>query len=410
MLHLHQLNAFLEDTCVLVTMAYLLSRGPLLPRIFDGRRNRHDQIALALVFSLIGASELIFPGDRQPYVPATLAASFAGYAGGMGLGLLSTALMAVMFTLARLTQTTPSHLLVFDATLFTITLLGAAVRHWTFGTQRPGLPLILAGACITGTLSELTNAAWHSLSHAPWPPALAASVVANGFGCTLLALVLHDAWERREAVRRYLEDEQEMTSLRMSQLNELQARLHPHFLFNALAAVAGLCVINPPQAERAVTTLARLLRRFLQSPSEVCVPLSEELATVRAYLEIEGLRLGERLDVIEDVPDRLLALPVPRFCLQIPVENAILHGIAPTGRLGHVWITARRRHPKFLLLAVADDGAGFVPLPRPAGQAEATHGLSLLAIRLRLSAGLSARLRLCSRPGEGTLCAIRLPV
>jgi LytS/YehU family sensor histidine kinase len=388
MSHIEQQNAFLEDTCVLVTLAYLLSRGALLPRIFDRRRRRWDQVALALVFCLIGASDLLFPGDRRPYVPATLATTFAGYAGGADLGLLTAAMMALVFTVVRLIQGVPAHFLVYDAVVFSTALAGALVAWlWALQGRKPGLISMLTGALVAGAISEFLHTGWRSF-YASTPPALlAASAGANGFGCALLTLVLLDAADRREAARIHLQDEQELAALRLSQLGELQARLHPHFLFNALAAIAGLCVVRPDEAEGAVTTLASLLRRFLQSPSEICVPLREELATVRAYLTIEGLRLGDRLFVTEDIPDALLSIPVPRFCLQTVVENAVQHGIAPSGRRGHVQIVVRRSRRPFLLLAVADNGDGLsVPLKlREFEKDTATHGLSLVSIRLQLA-------------------------
>ena len=100
----HVINRFLEDTCVLATVAYLLSRGGLLPKLFDTARRQRDQVALALVFALIGGSEILFPGERYPYVIFTLAASFAGYAGGLRLGLLSAGFMLALVALAVLTR------------------------------------------------------------------------------------------------------------------------------------------------------------------------------------------------------------------------------------------------------------------------------------------------------------------
>lgn len=413
--HLQQLNAFLEDTCVLVTLAYLLSRGALLPRIFDRRRGRWNQMALALLFCLIGVSDLLFPGERRPYVPSTLAAAFAGYAGGTSLGLLSALLMALVFSVVRLAQGGASYLLIFDAILVTAALVGAAVAGvLSRGERKPNLRAMLGGALVAGAGAELAHAVWVSLVRPIPLDIFAASAGANGFGCALLILVLHDAAERREAARQHLQDEKELAALRLSQLAELQARLHPHFLFNALAAIAGLCVVRPAEAEGAVTTLASLLRRFLQAPSAVCIPLKEEMTTVRAYLAMEALRLGDRLVVTEDIPDTLLSVSVPRFCLQTLVENAVQHGIAASGRRGQVHIIGRRSRTGYVILAVSDDGPGMsasVKMREKADDAEAaTHGLALMSLRLRMSGGAGARMRLFSRPGRGTLSVIRLPV
>ena len=237
-------------------------------------------------------------------------------------------------------------------------------------------------------------------------------MAANGFGCLLLALILWDAQERRAAGQRHIQAEKELTGLRLSQLGELQARLHPHFLFNALAGIAGLCVTRPRDAEQGVTDLALLLRQFLRAPAEVSVPLREELALVRSYLAIERLRLEERLQVEEELPKELLLLLVPRFSLQVLVENAVQHGIAPLMRPGRVVIVARLRR-NHLVLAVRDNGAGVSRAPAGNwhdGDDLRTHGLELLAARLRLAYGTRARLRLFSPPSFGTLCVLRLPL
>jgi len=429
------LNRFLEDTCVLATVAYLLSRGGLLPRLADVRRRGRDLIALALVFGLIGGSEILFPGDRYPYVIFTLAAAFAGYAGGLALGLLSAAVMlaiAAMAYVAGIRHPPPITLLVSVAPAALLGTGTAWVRQRLAGREGDGsrrVIRLLIGAFLAGAAGEAAHSALLlAARRVAWDHGLAGgggwfqgaematvafySMAANGFGCLLLALILWDAQERQAAGQRHIQAEMELTNLRLSQLGELQARLHPHFLFNALAGIAGLCVTRPREAEQGVTDLALLLRQFLRAPAEVSVPLREELALVRSYLAIERLRLDERLQVEEDLPEELMSLPVPRFSLQVPVENAVQHGIAPLLRPGRVVIIARRRRTH-LVLAVSDDGAGVtctLSKGRHDGDEARLHGLTLLAARLRLAYGTTARLRLFSPPGCGTLCVLRLPL
>lgn len=416
-------NRFLEDTSVITTLAYLLSRGTLLPRLFEAHRRRRDQFILALVFGLIGGSELIFPGDRYPYVTHTLAAAFAGYAGGWALGLLTCSAMtifAIAAWLLGISQTALPHyaLAVVSASLVGSTL--AATRRWLEGRhERPTtrLSMFLATAFAAGALGEVAHGLLSRAFLSTHLPMSALSIFysasANGFGCLLLGLVLWDAHQRQAANQHHVLAEQELAHLRLSQLGELQARLHPHFLFNALAGIAGLCVVNPAGAEQGVTNLATLLRQFLRTPNDVAVPLREERETVHAYLTVERLRLGDRLQVREDIPEKALSLRVPRFCLQVPVENAVQHGLAATEAGGRVSIVARR-YPRHLLLAVGDTGPGLpmrprhTPPARPEG--EAPHGLELLAARLALAYGPAARLRLFSGPGRGTLCVLRLPL
>jgi len=429
----HVINRFLEDTCVLATVAYLLSRGGLLPKLFDVTRRRRDQIALALVFGLIGGSEILFSGERYPYVIFTLAATFAGYAGGAALGLLSAAFMLVFAILAMLTG--DRHFLpVSLLAIVTSALIGAAIawlRQRLPGAGGSALRFVgrqLGGAFAAGAVAEAAHilllvsfqgSSWDDSVHyagrqlQPPDTAMAAfySMASNGFGCLLLTWILGDAQERLAAGQRHIQAEKELTTLRLSQLEELQARLHPHFLFNALAGIAGLCVTHSLAAEQGITDLAQLLRQFLRAPAEVSVPLREELALVRTYLAIERLRLEDRLEVKEDLPDEVLSLLIPRFSLQVPVENAVQHGIAPLLRPGRVTIIARRRSTH-LVLAVSDNGAGVTPpsADRPKEDKTRLHGLTLLEARLRLACGTGARLRLFSPPGCGTLCILKLPL
>jgi len=111
-----------------------------------------------------------------------------------------------------------------------------------------------------------------------------------------------------------------------ARLRALQARIHPHFLFNTLNTIASLIPCQPDQAEQAVLDLADLLRSALNQRSSIS--LAEELDLTRRYLAIERLRMGERLKVdwrlAEDLP---LDTPLPLLVLQPLVENAIHHGL-----------------------------------------------------------------------------------
>ena len=109
-------------------------------------------------------------------------------------------------------------------------------------------------------------------------------------------------------------------------LQALQARIHPHFLFNSLNTIASLIRRQPHQAEEAVEDLADLFRHTLNDAT-ARVPLAEELEITRRYLQIEQLRLGERLNVewqIDPLPDDAT---LPSLTLQPLLENAIYHGV-----------------------------------------------------------------------------------
>ncbi len=134
-------------------------------------------------------------------------------------------------------------------------------------------------------------------------------------------------------------------ALAEARLMALTARIRPHFLFNSLNAVLGVIRSDPRRAETALEELAELFRTLMQDNREL-VPLSAEIALSRQYLDLERLRLGERLQVRWDVescpPDAL----VPPLMLQPLLENAVYHGIEPLGEPGEVEVRMACRHDR----------------------------------------------------------------
>lgn len=123
----------------------------------------------------------------------------------------------------------------------------------------------------------------------------------------------------------------------------LQARIRPHFLFNSLNTIASLIVTRPEHAEQAIIDLSELFRATLENKGKIS--LREELAISRHYLEIERLRLGERLQVVWQLDENLpLDLPVPALILQPLVENAVYHGIQTLTKGGEVKIIGSVTH------------------------------------------------------------------
>ena len=124
-------------------------------------------------------------------------------------------------------------------------------------------------------------------------------------------------------------------ALAEARLAALTARIRPHFLFNSLNAVLGIIRDDPRRAEATLEELAELFRALMRDSREL-VPISDELALARKYIEIETLRLGERLQVswtIEACPPDLLA---PPLLLQPLLENAVHHGIEPAATPGEI--------------------------------------------------------------------------
>ena len=165
---------------------------------------------------------------------------------------------------------------------------------------------------------------------------------------------------------------------KQAELEALQARIRPHFLFNTLNTGAALVHQRPEDAERLLLDLADLFRAALAGPQEI--PLTEEIALTRRYAEIEGLRFGERMRIHWDLPDELPQLDVPTLSLQPLVENAIHHGIEPNPDGGDIHIKlVRDRH----LVRVTIDNA--LP-PADARLHRTGHKVGLESARARIQA------------------------
>ena len=203
-----------------------------------------------------------------------------------------------------------------------------------------------------------------------------------------------------------------------ARLRALRARLNPHFLFNALHSVLALIRRAPDRAERAVERLGDLLRYAIGSgPAADAagegpgrVTLGREMEMVRSYLELEKIRLGDRLELEEEVTDEAAGQPVPPLSVQPLVENAVQHGIAETGEGGTVHleadVVAGDGSPRLRVL-VRDDGPGADPASVRASDG---LGLSLVRRRLELACGPDAELIVDTAPGRGFEARIEMPV
>jgi len=134
-----------------------------------------------------------------------------------------------------------------------------------------------------------------------------------------------------------------------ARLQALQARIRPHFLFNSLNAVLSLIRSDPKRAEETLEDLAELFRALMQDNRRLTT-LADELALCRQYLNLEQLRLGERLRVEWDIATMPGDALVPQLLLQPLVENAIFHGIEPGMEPGTVRICLARDKNQVRLL------------------------------------------------------------
>ena len=139
---------------------------------------------------------------------------------------------------------------------------------------------------------------------------------------------------------------------RDAKLNALKLQLNPHFLFNSLNSVRALVTEAPHQAQTMITRLARLLRTTLKSSKILTVPLHDELKLVRTYLELEAVRLEERLAFTIDMEPDAREVPVPPMLVQTLVENGIKHGIATRPEGGTIHVEARLKYNGLQLCVV----------------------------------------------------------
>jgi two-component system sensor histidine kinase AlgZ len=182
----------------------------------------------------------------------------------------------------------------------------------------------------------------------------------------------------------------------------LQARIRPHFLFNSMNTIASLIPQRPQEAERAIEDLADLFRAALGN-DDAQSTLGAELDLVKRYLDIEKLRLGERLHVEWNVDALPASMHVPALLLQPLVENAIYHGIQSLPDGGTVSIDGRRENGR-VEIAIRN--------PRPGEHARmgGRHGMALANTRARIEYHFGRRGELDIDAGADYFaCTVKLP-
>ncbi len=197
--------------------------------------------------------------------------------------------------------------------------------------------------------------------------------------------------------------------LARAELRALRAQISPHFIYNALAAVAGDIHDRPEEARELLIDFAEFTR-YLFRDGRSYVTLGEELDHVERYLRLERARFRDSLHVTIDVPGETLGAVVPAMSVQPLVENAVRHGVERRAGSGRVAITARVLDGD-VELCVSDDGVGIAPERVSAVLAGAGGGIGLSNVdsRLRATFGERYALRIESQAGEGTTAVMRVP-
>ena len=276
-----------------------------------------------------------------------------------------------------------------------------------------GLRLVMLCAMLLGLSVVMTVLLYayygHTFDDLPPPLRLFSDSLRWGLPAVMLAVVAHVhqramraevAAHAEELSRAQLgQDETEQ------QLALLQAQIEPHFLFNVLGNVRHLYRKQPQAGATTIASLLRYLREALPQLRSQRAQLGNELELVRAYLDLFQVRMGARLSFSIEADPALYAVEFPPMLLVTLVENAIKHGLEPSGRAGQVLVRARRTG-QLLEAAVLDDGAGF------ASVASGGTGVGLANLRRQLAAryGSGARLTLESREPRGACATIVIPL
>ncbi|MDO9465711.1 MAG: sensor histidine kinase [Thiobacillus sp.] len=216
------------------------------------------------------------------------------------------------------------------ALLLTLLALCAVSRWLRSPPYRLGIALTLAVAVAVPVLATLWLGPLLAGSH-PVPPA-GVGLFALLIGAGLLAYFNLRARALSPAITE-------------ARLQALQARIRPHFLFNSLNAVLSLVRSDPRRAEHALENMADLFRA-LMSDARQLAPLEDEVALTRAYLELEQLRLGDRLQVVWHINKMPGDALIPPLVIQPLVENAVYHGIEPQSEGGEISLNIYRSADK----------------------------------------------------------------
>lgn len=204
--------------------------------------------------------------------------------------------------------------------------------------------------------------------------------------------------------------------LREMELKALQSQINPHFLFNTLNTIEMLAVMEGAnQTSQIVHALAQLFRRNLYANSNM-VTIYQELDSVNNYLTIQKCRFGNKLEIINNIPDYLLNMAIPALTLQPLVENAITHGLEPVEEKGVLKLEGYLEHED-IVLQVIDNGIGISrvelfkiqqSLDKPDGEISKL-GLINVQKRCRLHFKAPYGISITSAPGKGTTVSLRLP-
>ncbi|MBW3695218.1 sensor histidine kinase [Vibrio sp. T187] len=206
-----------------------------------------------------------------------------------------------------------------------------------------------------------------------------------------------------EVAKRRQADQEKVVVL--SQLKQLQSQIEPHFLFNTLANISVLIETDSDKAKLMLEKLTDLLRATLNNSRNEQSTIGQELDLIDAYLNIQKIRLGERLKFSIEIDGADRSMVLPPFLIQPLVENALTHGIEPAAAGGEVKVCITENKDG-LEIQVSDNGAGLNNATSSSG-----NGMALANIRQRIDTLFDgkAKLTIKEQQGGGVISMITLP-
>jgi two-component system, LytTR family, sensor kinase len=391
------MDTIFSDVCVLVTTAFALTLVPGFRQPERSLLSRRDQGTALVVFLVLGLVEEATVSHAGLLNEPILAVCTAGLVAGPWVG-LAVSLFVTWLGVAH-------HGLPLGS-VATCMLCGGLAGGWLYRWRPELAQHPPTGFCLTLCVSLLQSGLIFLL--APYSAAALHRIAeigkapVQGLGAALILAIVEQVRDR----------DKQTQAAASAEVRALQARMNPHFLFNALNTLGALSKIAPWEVPQATGRLRQFLRAIFDQQERVLVPLEEELAVVRAYLDIESLRFGDRLKVEEKIDPGLLNALIPPFSFQPLVENAVQHGLHSSPEACGLQIVARPTGP-WLEMSVRDDGQG-VPLREVEyvffEEHPQVHGLMLLRRRLQALFGCSFGLEVRSEIGAGTRVTMRIPL
>jgi two-component system LytT family sensor kinase len=387
--------AQLQKACVLVTLTLLLTRTRLFRDLCTGRIAARDRATVVLLLLLMGIAEVYVVPTVTPLNIRIVSAAVAGLIAGPWVGFV-IGLAVTAFSCAY-NGYSP---LAIGPSMLAAGLIGGLIHR-----RRPEVALHPFTGFALGFVTNLARDGGIALS-GQWRGSFfdeTAAALAQGCGVALVLFVIQQV-RRQEAQAR---------AAAMAEVRELQARMEPHFLFNALNTIAALSRVDPKAVPKAAARLGLFLRASLDQNERSLIRLGEEMEVVRAYLDVEGLRLGDRLRIREEIAADVMDALVPPFILQPLVENAVRHGIQSRRAGGFIEISAESKGCR-LAMAVYDSGDGMAPETKSRlfdSDGMHSHALGLMPRRLKgLYGGGAFSLSVDSASGDGTTVRLSIPL